>query len=60
MSHMDDADYRERAKMWHTFTRLSTWAVVIVVVILVGMALTLLERGILTMSAAFTRRGRSA
>ncbi len=42
MSHMDDADYQERAKMWHTFTRLSTWAVVLVVVILVGMALTLL------------------
>ncbi len=21
MSHMDDADYQERVKMWHTFTR---------------------------------------
>ena len=42
MSHMDDADYQERAKMWHIFTRLTIWAVVFVVVILVGMALTLL------------------
>ncbi|GEM_PF-5595714 len=42
MSHLDDADYQERVKMWHTFTRLTTWSVVFVVIILVGMALTLL------------------
>ncbi len=42
MSHMDDADYQERVKMWHAFTRLATWGVVVVVVVLSGMALTLL------------------
>ena len=42
MSHMDDADYQERVKTWHNFTRLTTWTVVFVVIILVGMALTLL------------------
>ena len=42
MSHLDDADYQERVKMWHTFTRLTTWSVAFVVIILAGMALTLL------------------
>ena len=42
MSHMDDADYQERVKTWNAFTRLTTWTVVAVVVVLSGMALFLL------------------
>lgn len=42
MSERQDADFIEHVKTWHGFTRLIISGIVLVVLVLVGMALTLL------------------
>ena len=42
MSDSHDADYRDHLSTWQGFTRFATWAVVLVVAVLIAMALILL------------------
>ena len=38
MNDSHDAEYQDHARMWHDFTRLMTYGIVFVVLILLGMA----------------------
>ena len=41
MNDSHDAEYLEHARMWHDFTRLMTYGIVVVIIILLGMAVTI-------------------
>ena len=42
MHHSDDAEYQYRGSTWRGFTRLMTTVVIVVMLVLLGMAATLL------------------